>query len=62
MPASGQTGKVSMAFSRVFATVLALKLVPAIKPHYLTDIPSVAKRPTQRKHDNVAGNWTEPFT
>ena len=25
----------------VFALVLALKLVPAIKPHYLTDIPSV---------------------
>ncbi len=24
-----------------FALVLALKLVPAIKPHYLTDIPSV---------------------
>jgi hypothetical protein len=23
----------------VFALVLALKLVPAIKPHYLTDIP-----------------------
>ena len=27
----------------VFALVLALKLVPAIKPHYLTDIPTAGK-------------------
>jgi len=33
----------------VFALVLALKLVPAIKPHYLTDIRSVASHIGRRQ-------------
>jgi hypothetical protein len=33
----------NMAFAGDFALVLALKLVPAINPHYLTDIPTVAR-------------------